>query len=253
MKIFKEIAGRFWASWGLVSFIITFIIAFPPAMIAYLLPEPKGTAYLIQVSRIWMRVWLFLIACPVRILGEEHFKKGKSYIVTCNHNSLLDIPLSSPFIPGANKTIAKVSFTKVPLFGWYYAKGSVLVDRKNEQSRKKSFEKMKQVLNMGMHMCIYPEGTRNRTPHPLKSFYNGAFKLAEETQAEIIPAVIFNTKEAVPLHKTFFFLPKKLELHFLQPVSPKDKTAASIKEEVFEIMKNHIESTNALKRRNGSG
>ena len=102
-----------------------------------------------------------------------------------NHNALLDVPLSSPYVPGANKTIAKASFAKVPLFGLFYRKGAVLVDRKNEKSRVKSYEAMKDVLLTGMHMCIYPEGTRNRTEKPLKDFYDGAFKLAIEAKKEI--------------------------------------------------------------------
>ncbi len=240
MNIFKEIAGRVWATWGLISFIITFIIIFPFSMISYLLPEPSGTHYLIRISRIWMHVWMFLIGCPLQIKGKENFEKGKSYIVTCNHNSLLDIPLSSPFIPGPNKTIAKTSFAKIPFFGWFYAKGSVLVDRKSEKSRKQSFDKMKWVLKTGMHMCIYPEGTRNRSEDPLKPFYSGAFKLACETQTDIIPAIISGTKEAVPLHKTFFFLPRKLEIKFLPAVSSKNLSAIELKDKVYELMKTAI-------------
>jgi 1-acyl-sn-glycerol-3-phosphate acyltransferase len=72
----------------------------------------------------------------------------------------MDVPLSCPFIPGANKTIAKASFTKVPLFGFYYMKGSVLVDRNSDESRRKSYDKMKAVLKGNMHMSVYPEGTR---------------------------------------------------------------------------------------------
>ena len=68
---------------------------------------------------------------------------------------MLDIPISCPFIPGGNKTIAKKSFVKVPLFGWFYRKGAVLVDRKSEISRRKSFEEMKKVLAMGMHCLLY--------------------------------------------------------------------------------------------------
>lgn len=240
MNIFKEIAGRIWATWGLLSFIVTFLIILPISLISYLIPEPGGTHFLIRISRVWMRVWLFLIGCPFRVTGTQYFEKGKSYIVTCNHNSLLDIPLSSPFIPGPNKTIAKMSFAKIPLFGLYYAKGSVLVDRKSEKSRRVSFEKMKWVLRTGMHMCIYPEGTRNRTKEPLKPFYNGAFKLAYETKTDIIPAIISGTKEAVPLHKTFFFLPKRLEIRFLPPISSKEITALELKDKVFHTMYEHI-------------
>ena len=151
----------------------------------------------------------------------------------------MDVPLSSPFIPGANKTIAKTSFVKVPVFGFYYMKGAVLVDRKSEKSRKESFEKMKQVLKKGMHMCIYPEGTRNRTNEPLKKFYDGAFKLATDTGTSIIPAIILNTRKAVPVQKSFYFLPHKLEMHFLPPVGVESKTTDELREEIFLIMKNY--------------
>ena len=247
MNIFKEIAGRVWATWGLLTFVISFLVIFPISMISYLIPDPKGVAFLIRLSKGWMHVWMFLIGCPLKVKGKEHFQKGKSYIVTCNHNSLLDIPISSPFIPGANKTIAKVSFAKVPIFGWFYAKGSVLVDRKSEKSRKNSFEEMKQVLKMGMHMCIYPEGTRNRTNEPLKAFYSGAFKLAQETGTEIIPTIITGTKEAVPLNKSFFFLPKKLQMEFLPPVSSQDISANELKSKVYDIMDAAIRNHEAKK------
>jgi 1-acyl-sn-glycerol-3-phosphate acyltransferase len=230
------------AVWAIITFIVTFIIIFIPSMLSWLIPDPKGQRYFIWVARIWMNVWLRLVGCPVKVCGKENFEKGKTYIVTCNHNSLLDVPLSSPFIPGGNKTIAKTSFAKIPLFGFFYMKGSVLVDRKNDNSRRLSFEKMKNVLNKGIHMCIYPEGTRNRTNEPLKKFHDGAFKLAADTGKAIIPSVIFNTKKALPLNKFFFFWPYKLEIHFLKPVSSSGKTYDKLKEEVFEIMKTYYSS-----------
>lgn len=239
MNLFKAIAGRIWALWGLLSFITTFLLIFIPAMLTWLIPDPKGQSVFIAIARFWMQVWLRLVGCPARIKGQSNFAKGESYIVTCNHNSLMDVPLSSPFIPGPNKTIAKSSFTKVPLFGFFYAKGSVLVNRKDEKSRRESFDKMKAVLDSGMHMCIYPEGTRNRTGEPLKKFHDGAFKLAVDSGHAIIPCVIFNTAKALPLQPAFFFWPHRLQLHFLPPVSPAGKTAEQLKEEVFQLMLNH--------------
>jgi len=93
-----------------------------------------------------------------------------------------------------------------------------------------------------MHMSIYPEGTRNRTNEPLKKFYDGAFKLAVETKVSVIPAVIFNTKKAMPIDKFFYLLPKKLEMHFLPPVAAKDITTEDLKQKVFEIMWNYYTS-----------
>ena len=115
-----------------------------------------------------MRIFFFVTGCSLKVKGKENFQHGENYIVICNHNSLMDVPLSTPFIPGANKTIAKVEMAKIPIFGLIYKRGSVLVDRNDKNSRKNSFKKMKEVLNMGMHMCIYPEGTRNKTCNAFK-------------------------------------------------------------------------------------
>jgi 1-acyl-sn-glycerol-3-phosphate acyltransferase len=239
MKIIKEIAGRIWALWGMISFILTFLLFFIPSMITWLIPDPEGQKIFIGIARLWMNIWLRLVGCPVTVKGKEHFKPGITYIVTCNHNSLMDVPLSSPYIPGANKTIAKSGFTRVPLFGFYYMKGAVLVDRKSEKSRRESFEKMRNVLQKKIHMCIYPEGTRNRTEEPLKKFHGGAFKLAVSSGNAIIPAVIFNSKKAMPLHKTFFLWPQRLQLHFLEAVPVDGLTAEQLQEKIFTIMKDY--------------
>jgi 1-acyl-sn-glycerol-3-phosphate acyltransferase len=235
----KNILARIFAFWAMITFIATFLIAFIPAMFSWLIPDPQGQNLFVRVSRVWMYFWLYLIGCPIKVRGKQNFKKGQVYIVTCNHNSLMDVPLSCPFIPGPNKTIAKSSFTKVPLFGFYYAKGAVLVNRKSDESRRQSYDKMKAVLNKGMHMCVYPEGTRNRTTEPLKSFHNGAFRLAIETKHDIVPAVIFNTKKVLPPEKGFWFWPQRIEMHFLPAISSANKSIEGLKDEVFETMKDY--------------
>ena len=236
MTLLKNIFGRFWALWGLLSFLVTFLIIFIPSMASHLMKDPKGQKYFITVSKIWMRVWLFLIGCPVKVSGNENFKSNTAYIIVFNHNALLDVPLSAPFVPGANKTIAKTSFAKIPLFCSFYKRGSVLVDRKNEKSRSKSFDTMKKVLSNGIHMCIYPEGARNRTTEALQSFYDGAFRLAVATKKDIMPCIIIGTKKAMPINKKFFLLPIKLKMHFLPPVSSIEITVAHLKEKVFNTM-----------------
>lgn len=232
----KNTFARIWAFWGLLTFTVTFLLAFPFAMITYAMEEKKGQIYFIKVSGVWMRVWLFLVGCTVHITGRNNFKKGQNYIVLFNHNALLDVPLSSTFVPGSNKTIAKSSFAKVPVFGLYYRLGSVLVDRKDEKSRAKSFNKMQDVLSRGMNMCIYPEGTRNRSDQPLKSFYDGAFRLAKLSEKEIIPCIIKGTRKAMPTHKSFYLLPSRLSLQFLPAISQAGLSVPELKEKVFSTM-----------------
>ncbi len=241
MKIIKEILARVFAVWAIITFVVTFLIIFIPSMLTWLMPEPKGQDIFIKIARLWMNVWLHLTGCPLKTKGQENFAKGETYIVTCNHNSLMDVPISCPYIPGANKTIAKSSFAKIPFFGFFYMKGSILVNRNSDVSRRQSFEKMKAVLANGMHMSVYPEGTRNRTAEPLKRFHDGAFKLSVDTGHSIIPAIIFNTKKVLPPGKPFYFWPHKLEIHFLAPVPvSKNETQTSMKEKVFAIMNDYF-------------
>lgn len=239
----KNILGRIFAVWGIIWFVITMLVFYIPFTIMYyFLKEPQRTFTFIASSRIWMGIYLPVVGCPLRVKGKEHFEKGKNYIVLCNHNSLIDVPVSSPGIPGGNKTIAKIEMAKIPLFGMIYRMGSVLVDRKSEVSRRESFTKMKAVLNMGLHMCIYPEGTRNKTDQPLKEFHDGAFKLAIETKKTIIPAVLFNTRKVLPANKKFFFWPNRLQMDFLSPIVIKQAhTIESLKREVFEVMSSYYE------------
>jgi 1-acyl-sn-glycerol-3-phosphate acyltransferase len=184
-----------------------------------------------------MTIWLYMVGCPVKVYGKENFKKGQTYVVVYNHNALIDVPLSAPFVPGGNKTIAKASFAKVPIFGLFYKRGSVLIERNKDTSRIKSFEDMKTVLKKNMHMCLYPEGTRNRTEDPLKAFYDGAFKLGIVCKKDIIPCVIVGTTKAMPIKHTFTLYPTKLRMYFLPAISSENTNTKALKETVFELMK----------------
>ena len=238
MRIVKEILGRIFAVWGMIVFAGSLLIASIPIWITAIWPEPKRTINFFKVVQVWMSFFFTFSGVRRIVKGKEHFKKGQNYVVVCNHNSFMDVTLSVTAVP-PNKTIAKIEMAKIPVFGMIYKRGSVLVDRKSEESRRKSFSTMKAVLEMGLHMCIYPEGTRNKTSEPLQRFHDGAFKLAVETKKEIIPALIFYTSKVLP-RKPFFFWPHKVELHFLPAVAVENKTSQQLKEEVFNIMKNYL-------------
>ncbi|GMV77098.1 MAG: hypothetical protein AMXMBFR79_02340 [Chitinophagaceae bacterium] len=241
VSFLQNIFARVWALWGLVTFIITFIIILIPSLFtSFIKDEKKSQAAFIYLSKVWMNIWLTLIACPIKVSGKENVDKNETYIFTCNHNSLLDAPITCPYIPGANKTIAKTSFAKIPIFGWYYKKGSILVDRKSDASRRKSFDNMKKTLQQFIHVVIFPEGTRNRTSNPLKNFYDGAFKLSITTQTSIVPTLLFNSAKAMPHHKIFYLLPHQLEIRYLPPVSPKGLDVTALKEKVFAIMQDEF-------------
>jgi 1-acyl-sn-glycerol-3-phosphate acyltransferase len=245
MSLLKNILGRIFALWAAIVFISTMLIAFIPIWITGLWKEPGRSSIMHTLYRTWMNIFFFLTGLRLRVKGRENFSPGENYIIVYNHNSLIDVPVSVPFTPGANKTIAKIELAGIPVFGLFYKRGSVLVDRKNEESRKMSYIKMKEVLDMGLHMCIYPEGTRNKTDQPLQRFHDGAFRLAFDSGKPILPALIFNSKKVLP-RKFFFFWPAKIELHYLKPVSQKDfSSAEKLKEHLFNLMNEYYSSQSA--------
>ena len=242
MKLLKNIVARVLAIWTLFVFASTMFIFIWFYLICYLLPEPQKTRWHRQVSKLWMGMYLFLSGCRFKVTGKEIFNELPNAVIVCNHNSLIDIPVSFPFLPRANKTIAKKSFSKIPIFGLIYTFGTVLVDRKDEKSRRQSIDDMKEVLSTGLDMLIYPEGTRNRTNEPLKSFHNGAFKLAIDTNKPIVPVVLLNTKKILPASPVMYFTPGKIQMDILPAIYPDGHTIESLKNEVFVIMSEHYKA-----------
>lgn len=238
----KKILGALFTIWGCLVFILSMLIFILPIWATGYFREPKRTAWVIRFCRMWMSFFFPLSGIRVRISGRSEFKKDENYIVVCNHNSLMDVPLTSPGIPGTNKTIAKIEMSKIPLFGIIYKRGSVLLDRSSDASRKQSYTDMKKVLELGMHMCIYPEGTRNKTDNPLKSFHDGAFRLSFDTGKSIIPCIIKGTRSMLPHDKKFYFWPGKASMHFLPAISPKGfEHPNAMKEYVFKLMWTELE------------
>jgi 1-acyl-sn-glycerol-3-phosphate acyltransferase len=216
IKWYQLILGRVYALYMLLIFILLLLPAFLLfASITLFYKKEKKQTYYHIAFQVWMDIYLPLIFCPVKRKGLHYFEKGKSYIVVLNHNSLMDIPVSSPGIPPANKTLGKDSFAKIPLFGFIYKCGSILVNRSNARSKAESMIKMKNALKEGISICLYPEGTRNKSEAVLLPFHDGAFKLAITAKAPIIVGAIKHTKEILPANGPIFYAwPHRITLEF---------------------------------------
>jgi 1-acyl-sn-glycerol-3-phosphate acyltransferase len=234
-----RVVGALYALYGLLLFVATTFIVVIPIWLVSLADEPRRARMLHPIFRIWMAVYMPLVLCPVRRRGKEHFRKGENYVVVVNHNSLMDIPVSSPWIPGANKTLGKIEMSRVPVFGIIYKASALIVDRKREESRRMAFTLMQQALDQGVNLCLYPEGTRNKTDQPMQPFFDGAFVTAIKTQKPIIPGVIFNTKKILSPTVKFWGWPSRIHFHFLEPIPTKGlslEDVAALKAKVHGIM-----------------
>ncbi len=131
----------------------------------------------------------------VEITGLEHVPAGRSCIYMCNEVSNLDPPVVLPLLPGRCSVLLKQELMRIPLLGRAMRMGQFIpVERGNRrEAAKASVTAAAAALRSGLHILVYPEGTRSLDGR-LSRFKKGPFYLAEETQAPIVPIALSGTQ-----------------------------------------------------------
>ena len=182
---------------------------------------------------IW-KFWTNIAFLPVTVQGREKIKNDETYVFVPNHSNMLDIPYTSSCIDHYYKPLVKKELLRQPVLGQLLAMVSLPVDRKSAESRKKTAEKMAEWLQSGLGLLIFPEGTRNRTPQPVKEMYDGAFRVAIQAQVNVAPIALINLRGLQPVDSPWFY-PGKITMRFLDPISTKGMTEADV-----ESLKNRV-------------
>ncbi len=131
-----------------------------------------------------------------KIKFEEKPVKGKSYMFVANHTSMTDIMLmlvavkDNPFV-----FVGKKELAKIPLFGFFYKRTCILVDRSSAKSRQAVFLRAQRRLQSGLSICIFPEGGVPEESVVLDKFKDGAFRLAINHQIPIVPLTFYDNKK----------------------------------------------------------
>ena len=179
----------------------------------------------------------------LRVVPQVHLNidHTESYVVVSNHQTMMDIPANVAGAPQEVlfKFLGKQEADRLPFFGYLINRLCILVDRKSEESRKKSYLKMKHEMAQGYSILIYPEGTRNRTNEPVKEFYDGAFRLAIEMQKPILVNTLVGIRALNPPTGFFTYLPGKVYSHWDGAISTTGLSLEDIpelKKKVAEIM-----------------
>lgn len=192
--------------------------------------------------RIWS--WIFSILTFIRyeFYGKENFRKGQSYIYVSNHTSFLDLPGITMTIPGEFRPMAKKELLKIPLFGWIARGATVIVDRSSGESKKKSLDKLKEVLLDGISILLFAEGTQNRTREIMQPFKEGAFRLAIDTQQPILPMVVIGAGKLMP-PGTVNLRPGLIKIIVAPEIPIEGLTSTdlpSLKQKTFDVMREMI-------------
>lgn len=190
--MFRIIFQPFYTFYVVLIFLATLFVVLPFYFLLSIFPSPQSRKMVWRLTTIWSRLWLRLTGMWVKVYGQ--LPEAEKFIVVANHVSYLDPVVIYDVLPFYFRPLAKHEIKKVPLFGFVYSQIALLVDRSSVQSRATSMRAMQDALHNECSIFMYPEGTFNETEEPLKSFFDGAFRLALEAQIPILPIIFPDTK-----------------------------------------------------------
>jgi 1-acyl-sn-glycerol-3-phosphate acyltransferase len=225
--------------YALSLFILLMLIVLPFVLLSLFLGKIRGGNVIYQICRAWGTVWYLLIGIRHKEIYEQPHDRSRQYIFVCNHISYMDIPPIVLIAHQPIRVLGKYEMVKVPVFGWIYRAAVILVDRRDSDTRAKSVRALKSALKHHISIFIFPEGTFNETPNPLKDFYDGAFRIAIETQTPIKPLLFVDTLDRLHYRSLFVLTPGINRVVYLEEV-PVDglvlKDVKFLKEKVYGIM-----------------
>ena len=192
MNFFKNILRIIWRLWFYILFAASIIIMLPFLLV--LTADEKYYPTFWKMVRIFSKVLIYGTGFRIDKTMEQEIDRNKSYMFCPNHSSLLD-----PFILAAMSKnpivfIGKKELVKIPIFGFFYKKTVIMVDRSSNSSKKRVYEMAKKRLQNGTSMGIFPEGLVPTEDVILSPFKKGAFNLAIEFQMPIVPTTYYDCK-----------------------------------------------------------
>ncbi len=183
------------------------------------------------------------MGCYWRVERPETLVKGQSYVFVANHTSMTDIMLmliavkDHPFV-----FVGKKELVKIPIFGFFYNRTSILVDRSSAQSRKAVFIRAQKRIKEGASICIFPEGGVPEESVILDRFKAGASRLAINHKIPLVPMVFLDNKQR--LSYTFFSgSPGKMRVQIFPAISTEHLSTDGTSEltsEVYDLISNAL-------------
>ena len=240
MNTFRNIFRFFFSIYGFAVFLLWMFILLPLFIWAFLEKPIKGGNLIYNFSRFWADAFFFMLGIRHWNIYEEPFDRNAEYIFVSNHISYLDIPMMMKVIRKQHiRILGKSEMNRIPIFGSIYKRGTVSVDRNSVQARSESINKLIAFVHNKISVFICPEGTFNMSHEPLKNFYDGAFRIAIETQKPILPILFLVTYDRLNYKSIFSLNPGKCRGVYLSKTSSEGLTINDVtflKEKIFKQM-----------------
>lgn len=234
--------------YAVILFVFIMLLIFPFAIAASFFGRIRGGNMIMRLCRIWADSWFFLIFIYFKKIYETAHDKKKSYIFVSNHISYLDAAIIPKAYRQPIRPLGKIEMSKVPVFGFIYQKAIVTVDRGSAERRADSVRILKSIIRKGISVLVFPEGTFNMTQQPLKEFYDGAFRVAIETQTPIKPVLVLDAYSRMNYKTVFSLNPGICRIVYLDEI-PVDgltvKDSVKLKEKVYDLMERKLKQYGA--------
>jgi len=237
MKGIKIVFWVAWRVWFYILMAIPILIMFP-FLVASILTD-SGYPYFFKMARVWAKFILFGMGFYYKVDRKQYLQPNKSYVIVANHTSMADIMLMLAAIKNPFVFVGKKELSKIPLFGFFYKRTCILVDRNSSRSKRGVFDMAQERINRGLSICIFPEGgVPDDESVVLDGFKDGAFRLAIEHQIPIVPVTFADNKERFS-YTIFSGSPgiMRVKIHlFVETIDLKMADKNSIREQVWEII-----------------
>lgn len=215
-------------------FLINCFMVLPVFLLTFLFDKDRKAANRVFM---WMGPMIMSIIPGVKVQfsGLQNRPVDKPFIAIANHQSFLDMAVLS-MLPWKMKWISKKELFWVPVIGWsMFMSGQVYLDRKRKDAIK-MLDSVTPSLKRNYPVMIFPEGTRSRDGS-LQRFKRGAFLLARENNALLLPMAVKGTHELLASDGWLIGRPEQITIDVLEPVDPAGFTTD---EEVAEFCRNRI-------------
>ena len=244
-----KIIQYIYSIYAFAIFLILMFLLFPFVLIASLFGRIKGGNMVYHICRFWADAALLLWGIRPVMIFEEPLDPNRPSVFVFNHISYMDIPAILVSLRYQHfRVLGKAEMARIPIFGFFYRVAAVMVDRSDPDKRAKSVETLISVLHKNISVVIAPEGTFNMSNKPLKSFFNGAFRIAIETNTPIRPMLFLDTYARLNYTSVFSLTPGKCRTVFLPEISVDGYSADDIeklKAEVYGKMEKALIKYNA--------
>jgi 1-acyl-sn-glycerol-3-phosphate acyltransferase len=244
MRFFVKTGLLLYNIYAAAMFLALMFLIMPVVIFASFLGKMRGGNIIYALCRFWTDSCFFLWGIWHKNYFEQPHDKKKQYIFVSNHISFIDIPVIFKVIRGQRiRILGKYELSKIPIFGFLYRNAVVMVNRSDAEHRRQSVEQLTSVIKKGVSVFICPEGTFNMTHQPLKEFYNGAFRLAIETQTPIKPLLFLDTYDRMNYKSFLSLTPGKNRAVYLDEVPVAGLTLDDVeilKQRVYDIMEERL-------------